>query len=57
MIYLVSENYIFMDFFAVKVDGSDVNPEYCLSICFFVVFLFNFIIFAKHITNMHKYRH
>ena len=31
VIYILSaENFIFIDFFAVKVDGSDVNPGICL---------------------------
>ena len=26
---LSAENFIFIDFFAVKVDGSDINPGIC----------------------------
>ena len=29
VIYLVGRNFIFIDVFAVKVDGSDVNPGIC----------------------------
>ena len=29
VIYLVSQNFIFEDFFAVKVNGSDVDPGIC----------------------------